>query len=233
MDLKEYILSEAGLADIFFGKIPFGGDGQLNPRLRKLAGFKDSDKEPNTKNENTLYDTLESWVDNARPEYANQLLKFKPAIEAAAKKYPKIFLPETPPKTLLYRGLRSLSGDIQKQLKQITNWERITIRNQDYHVCKKPIKYNPRRAVQSWSSDPDVAEDFANSGMLVTRQNKEFLFSQKVMKLFYGGDEEEILHFGRDYSSKVYITLADWIYEDLFKIKKINVGWKDVANKLV
>lgn len=231
MNLKEYILNEAGLVDIFFGKIPFGGDNEGEESLRKLAGFSKKQNEPNTSKEDSLYRVLKLWVTNSTPTLANRLFAIKNVIEQAAKKYPKLFLPSTPQGTVLYRGLKNLSPAMTAILKKADNWEKITVDYSDYYICKTPVKYSPRSKVQSWTTNSRVVEDFADYAVLLTRQNKEYFFNQKVFEILFEGNESEILHFGKDYKSKIYIAVPEYVYESTFKTKSAK-NWSDVAKSL-
>lgn len=231
MDLKEYILSEAGVADVFFQKIPFGGDEENEDELRKLAGFPKNKKEPDTKNEYTLYQTLANWVNYTSPALANKLYSFKTVIEQAAKKYPKLFLPKTPPGTILYRGLKRLSPAMLTKLRKEKNWQKIEVDYETYYICKTPVQYSPRQKVQSWSTDEKMLRNFAESAVLMTRQNKEYLFNQKVFEILFEDNENEILHFGKEYKSKVFIALTEYKYETLLDTKSVP-NWKSVAKTL-
>jgi hypothetical protein len=79
-----------------------------------------------------------------------------------------------------------------------------------------PIDYKPRSDVQSWASNLGNALVFAHGDygnmVLETKQNDEFLFSQKLMKTLMGDDEDELLHFGKTYSNDVFLLIDEGTY---------------------
>lgn len=206
-----------------FGKVAFGSDMDIV----RLQGGKQGEK--NTKYETELLQTLQLWVRQSDSETANKLYKKFSLLKTAAKVFPQILLPETPNGTTLYRGLdnpnQKLLDMISKTKKE--DWEMgETIGRFTMFKYSKPIKYTPRRPVQSWSSDAKRAAGFFGSmGILLsTKQSDEFLFNQRLMQYIFndanmlaqGDDEQEILHFGKTFKEQVYINITDTDWMNLF-----------------
>jgi hypothetical protein len=82
----------------------------------------------------------------------------------------------------------------------------------------KPIEYKPERNVQSWTTSKSIGSGFGASAVLISKQNNEYLFSQKAMRIFAGdGDEKEVMHFGKEFSDDVFIALSVIEFKRLFK----------------
>ena len=130
-------------------------------------------------------------------------------------KFPSIFKPETPNGTEVYRGLKnipkSLISSLQKKYDP-SDYTKVKIGGKVFYRYDKPIFYEPERDIQSWTSTESVAKRFAESGLLISEQNDEYFFNQKVMNYLFSyisnQSENEILHFGKKYSNPVFIALS-------------------------
>lgn len=205
------------------GNVVFA-DSDNDPALAKLQGFKPK-SEPNTPFESELYSALEDWT--ADPSFSMKFLnKAKEKLFYLVKKYPLILKPNVPTGTVMYRGVGDISKTTISQLREskLSDWTQL---KEDYWLYKKPLDYRPRSPIQSWTYNFGTGQDFAGEGMLVTNMNyNEFLINSKVLRIMFGSDEKEILHFGKEYANKVYIALDEGIFED--KIRGyITPGGKD------
>jgi hypothetical protein len=210
-----------------FGKIAFGdpnAGGRSNTkskvtRIAKLQGIElPKNGEKNTAVEDDIYDYLYSWTNDNDGWGVDELYDFKDEIVKAQEKFPTIFKPDTPIGTTVYRGLASgygIGDDLRKKLSKTTlaDWKK----QGKMYVCKTPVQYNPHGVIQSWTSDFTVAGEFANGGVLMTKQDEDFLFNQRLIKIFFNDskDEHEILHFGRTFKNNVYISISTKEFEKL------------------
>ena len=201
--------------DRVFGNVMFG-DKANDPRLAKLQGAKPG-SEPNTEEEDILYAALKTWT--VSPDMAiDDLFKFKNSLKSAMNKFPELLKPLTPNGTILYRGLRNISPYIKDQINNSNpnNWVKL-----GYHyLLKTPIDYIPRSPIQSWTPEFGSGDMFAEKALLITRQNSEFIFNQKLFKILYGLNEKEVLHFDNKYSGRVYIAVNDYLISKFYKRHK-------------
>jgi hypothetical protein len=92
-----------------------------------------------------------------------------------------------------------------------------------YQKYKLPINYTPRELVQSWTSNPKTAIEFSSKihhefgAVLITKQNDEFLFNQDMLKILSLNlySEQEVIHFGKEYSNDVYIAIHNKLYRKI------------------
>lgn len=210
-----------------FGQVAFGSDMDL-VRMQGAAA-----SEKNTKYERELLRILIAWTyqhSNDKMDGFSGILYDKfPLLKKAAKVFPKLLLPETPNGTPVYRGVPTTSYEIRQQIRKskATDWEPQNMGSSIIYMYKKPIKYISSRIVQSWTTDKQIAVDFMNkypgreSLLLTSRQNDEFLFNQNLMAhLYRGRDESEILHFGKTYKEKIFISMRDIQWKKIFEEKK-------------
>jgi hypothetical protein len=234
------ILNEA---DPTFGNAAFADPTQLAsnedvPTHRKylrLQGKSPKEAEPNTEKENEIYLALRKWTGDANDVSAKLLTKNLSAIKKGKDLYPTIFAPSGEEGTPIYRGLDGVSSKMLKMLAQTTersDWtpmKPITGQAQgdsgfDWFMCIKPITYTPHREWQSWSYSMKSAAYFANSGMLITKQDSNFYFSTKAVQIVFNyNDEKEVLHYGKTFSNKVYVAL------DQSELNRI--PWKEKAQR--
>lgn len=213
----KHILNEDEVEDNF-GKVAFGSDPDI-------AHFQGKKVEKNTDYETELLSILSQWVQGGWDNTEDILWKKYPIIKKAANVFPQIFKPETPNGTNLYRGVSNINPKLEKQLLQTnpSDW----IEDGDWWQYTNPVEYTPRKSIQSWSSERDVAEGFAfeymPGAMLITKQNNEFFFNQKFLSLVYSKeqgtemDEHEVLHFGKTFTEEIYILLSYQLFKNLFK----------------
>jgi len=208
-----------------FGDIVFGDISQDNffKKLVKLQGKTGSEK--NTKIENLILSYLLQWLMDSSATTSNHLYKNKDLLKNAKTKFPSIFKPETPNGTEVYRGLKNISRNITLPLRQKSDYNdytKIKIGGKVFYRYDKPISYKPHRDVQSWTSNVNVAKRFGEHGILISEKNDEYFFNQKVMDYlfsFVDGEqrENEILHFGKEFSDDVFIALSVIEFKRFFK----------------
>lgn len=193
-----------------FGNIVFGDDTKIVKLQNKFG------KEPNTKDEEKIKQLLITWLGGGYDgQTSKEIWDHYKLFKVASKKFPTIFNPSTPNGTILYRGLRTISKKLKDKLKKTekSSWTKIKIGSKTYYQYKTPVKYVPELEIQSWSSNPKVANEFARGGIiLITRQNDEFLFNQNLLKIIYGKNESEVIHFSKKYTDDVFITVSEWLY---------------------
>lgn len=232
------ILNEA---DKTFGNAAFAdlkqhpnSDGHRSTHLNylRLQGKSAKDAEPNTDKENEIYSALRKWAEDANNTSARLFTKNLSAIQRGKDLFPTVFAPSMEDGTPVYRGLNGVSDKMLKNLAKTTergDWKRvkpITAQAQgdtglEWYMCTKPITYTPHREWQSWSYSRKASEYFANSGMLITKQDSNFYFSTKAVQIVldYDKDEKEVLHYGKTFSNPVYLAL------DQIELGKI--PWKE------
>lgn len=211
------ILKEDEVSDVF-GDAPFAEYTAYAKRLGTKI------KSTNTKEEDKILDALGRWT-NGDYDVANFIYKNKDLFKNAAKKYPRIFAPDKPNGTIVYRGLHSaqkIYSLIDKDILKITKGYKAPIPKENYVLWKnlvvrvKPLKYNPHRKIQSFSYDLKVAGEFASNGstsaILIKKQNSEFLFNTWLFKYPYTANEQEILHFGDSLDVTVALDFATLSY---------------------
>jgi len=194
--------------DKTFGNVVFG-DPKDRPYLAKIQNAKPG-SEKDTEKEKNLYNALEKWVDS-RAKGIGGLKKNIELIKLGAQKYPKVFSPDKPNGTIVYRGISNLSTDIIDNLKKtsLQNWSKS---NRNYWMYKNPIEYNPRSEIQSWTYSTKIGWKFGGNAILLTKQNSEFYFNSQVIAAFFGTFEDEILHYGTSFSEEVYIGVDDKLF---------------------
>lgn len=214
--LKKILLNEDEVDDIF-GRIAFG----KVPYMVNYQG--ETDTEDNSELEDLLFNHLKKWtrgkgVDD-RLESAEQLYKHESLFRRAQKKFPLIFKPKTPNGTTLYRGLSHFNNEIKSQLREIkrTDYTRLNIGGENYWLHPHNVAYAPENNIQSWTTSEKTARQFSDmrlgkytrftGGVLITKQNDEFLFNQDFMNKIFGGDEQEVLHFGTQYSQQIQLAI--------------------------
>jgi hypothetical protein len=215
--LKDILLNEDIPSDVksAFGEIPFGG----RISYAAITTGKNDVTEPDTDFEDVILDTLALWTGGeSLSKSSYELYKHYPILKKAAKYFPNILKPTNPNGTEVYRGLSSpnvLDDNILKKM-SINDFERIATPEGDYFVYKKPINYVPHNDVQSWTSNFTIASRFGYQ-ILKSKQNDEFLFNEKLIKLVFGDYEDEILHFGRNYSNDVYLMFSQGEFRQIKK----------------
>jgi hypothetical protein len=232
LKLKD-ILSEIGTdPKTVFGNIVFGDpDNYPSSPFRELQGFS-QESEPNTEDEEEIFTMLQSWVKGGNRvewvELYDKIYTNYNLFKRAASIYPKIFKPQTPNGTDLYRGVQ-VSKSLIEQLQNSSREDFDVFEHDDtLYKYKTPINYIPRSNVQSWSTNPKTAAGFSrrrsDGVILTTKQNDEYLFNQEVLRLLSLNkfDEQEVIHFGKTFSNDVYIVINR--YTRLYK--KIMFGDK-------
>jgi len=210
-----------------YGNILFG-DKKDPPEFAKLQKAKPG-SEDNLPGETKLLRILKQWT--TTPENAiEDLYKISGKLKSMANDYPKILKPETPNGTILYRGLKNVNPEIEAQIKKSNpeDW----IKAGRLYILKTPIKYVPRSNVQSWSTGISTAQFFfGESGMIITKQTDEFMLNQKAMEVLYGLNEEEVLHFGKEYKESNIYFAGDMISKIILKYKKKLANVKSVSDR--
>lgn len=207
-----------------FGKIAFGS---MKP-VSVMQGKRSTEK--NTEFEKELLEILRSWVKQSNNFNAQQLYSKFDILKKAAEVFPTVLKPSTPNGTEIYRGLNVINQELLDKIIETEpdDYEKtsVSFRRQSgtpAYKYKTPINYTPRRPVQSWTSDLDVAGKFTSHAIISTKQNDEFLFNQKLMNHLFKKDvEEEVLHFGTEYSEPIYITISENIHSQIVRSKLLN-----------
>lgn len=231
------ILNEA---DPTFGNAVFADPTQrasnedvpTHHKYLRLQGKSAKDAELNTDKENEIYLALRKWTGDANSTSAKLFTKNLDAIKRGKNLFPTVFAPSMEDGTPVYRGLDGVSSKMLSMLSRTTDrgdWKPIkTITGQaggdigaEWYMCTKPITYTPHREWQSWSYSMKKAAFFANSGMLITKQDSEFYFSTKAVNIVfnYPNDEKEVLHYGKTFSNPVYVAVDQNEF--------YNIQWKE------
>jgi hypothetical protein len=220
------ILSEIGTdPKTVFGNIVFGDpDNYPSSPFRELQGF-GYESEPNTEDEEEIFNMLQAWVDGSNMiELYNKIYANYNLFKRAASIYPKIFKPQTPNGTDLYRGVSNASKSLIEQLQNSSHKDFDVFEHDDtLYKYKTPINYTPRSNVQSWSTNLFTAiqfsqlNDFVGGVVLTTKQNDEYLFNQEVLRLLSLNkfNEEEVIHFGKTFSNDVYVIIHRKVYRQI------------------
>lgn len=201
----------------------------------RLQGKSAKDAEPNTDKENEIYLALRKWTGDANSTSAKMFTKNLDAIKKGKNLFPTVFAPSMEDGTPIYRGLDGISDKMLKMLARTTDrgdWKPISaitgqsgFSSEDagfgWYMCTKPITYTPHREWQSWSYSMKKAAFFANSGMLITKQDSDFYFSTKAVNIVfnYPTDEKEVLHYGKTFSNPVYVAIDEHEFS--------NIQWKE------
>lgn len=217
--------------DNTFGKIAFGGpkdtgdgtylDHNDMEKVKQILQLQNkSEIEDNTQIEMEIIRNLNDWVYGSTEKRSNILYSHLNVIKAAANKFPEIFKPVTKIGTPLYRGVRHrniesiLIGTDKNDYEQIN----FANRHRPFWKYKRPITYTPHRLLQSWTDYQSVAVSFSDMAILMTNQDTDFFFSQRLLGILRGDDyESETIHFGREYKNDVYLIISDEIYLESFK----------------
>jgi hypothetical protein len=205
-----------------FQNVAFGQESEYNTNAKsiaklqgKLAGERD------TKTEAEIVEILADWfLTGMAPSTAKKLYKHLELFKDAKEKYPKIFKPSTKDGTILYRGLTDMSSNFKEFFKKgtlKTDWKKQTIGTRTYMVLNKSVQYKPENLIQSWTHSKEVALDFADSCLIMTRQDEDFIFNQKFMAILADMNEKEVLHFGRKFSNPVTIAVELGMYNKYVK----------------
>jgi hypothetical protein len=209
MKLKNILLNEDMPDDVkdAFGDVVFGED----PEILKLQSKRK--QEEDTFFEWELLKLLKRWTAGGTHTVVDKLYSHFDLLKKASEYFPKILKPNTPIGTELYRGLGRYSK-FHEQLKnaQSSDFEDSPIFT-GFRLYKKPITYSPNNSIQSWSSSPVSAREFGVNVILNTKQDDSFLFNQELMNyLFRDAQEDEVLHFGKEYKNEVYVIISDSKY---------------------
>jgi hypothetical protein len=217
--LKEILLEIETDVDKAFGKFAFD-----------LGGF-----EGNTKTEDKLYTLIGDWLYDASTD--SELYKYKNLLQRAKQKFPKIFKPEAPNGTTLYRGVSGTEGpllDILKKKKIVDlkynfnrdlfsqHFEEIASPSTPTYVpwyrYKTPIKYKPHKFLQSWTDDGDIAIGFNAKFLLETKQDDDFIFNRVWLRNTNMGIYQPGLDDGDGYDERETIHFGKSYRSDVYLI---------------
>jgi hypothetical protein len=222
-----------------FGKVVFGdprntvGSSFMPNQFLKLQQAKEP--ELNTDIENKILTYLFRWTRDGDVSSVKVLNSYFQLFKKAAKKFPSIFKPDTENGTVLYRGIgnspissKGTPSKVKNTIlkSDIDDYEKIRFGSESWLKYKKPVKLIPHRMIQSWTSSFKIsrgfyssyAESYPNIGcILMTKQNDEFLMSQKTLSIIGGYKEKEILHFGKEYNEDIFLLISR---KDFDAIKK-------------
>jgi hypothetical protein len=175
------------------------------------------------------------WVQGFRSgmtKSANTLIKFKSLLQLAKSKFPQVFEPSTAINTPVYRGVH---GDwIDKILNtNRSDWE--PYKSPDWNSCyirKRPVDYNPRTVLQSWTTDAEVARWFGSTTtknleggrgtiILISELSNDFIFNENFLGTVYAAvsdadkNESEVVHFGVEYAKPVNVLISETVYKSI------------------
>jgi hypothetical protein len=229
--LKDILSESPNEIESEFGNIAFGDPStQWGDSFAKMQGKSATEK--NTPTEEYILSLLSKWANDSE-NVSEKIYAQYGLFKKASKIFPSVFKPETPNGTEIYRGL-AFGGnkDFVSQLKKSksSDYEILNLGESVYYKYKLPINYTPYKPIQSWTADANIADYFAyrrsvkerrlrgKGVVLITKQNDEYLFSQKAMNVLYSiSNEKEMLHFGNDYKENIYIALQDRLYVSIVK----------------
>ena len=200
--------------DSMFGKVPFGGWKEIRALIKS-----NPEPEQDTYYEEMFLDLIKRWtIGMDLKDVAQELYNEFDAIKMGADKCPEIFRPKTKSGTPLYRGLSDISVSVESVLRKAkkNDFTITKVGGTTYFKHNKPIQYVPRNPIQSWTSSTSIANYFAKETgvLLMTTQDNDFYFNQKLVHLILGGKYEyEVLHFGQEYNSDVSLLVdAEYFY---------------------
>lgn len=200
--------------DSMFGKVPFGGWEEIRALIKS-----NPEPEQDTYYEEMFLDLIKRWtIGMDLKDVGQELYNEFDAIKMGADKFPEIFRPKTKLGTPLYRGLSDISVSVESVLRKAkkNDFTITKVGGTTYFKHNKPIQYVPRNPIQSWTSSTSIANFFAKETgvLLMTTQDNDFYFNQKLMHLILGGKYEyEVLHFGQEYNSDVSLLVdAEYYY---------------------
>ena len=184
-------------------------DTHFLPRTKKLAALQNAEMEPNTSSESAIFDTLLGWIDTGfsgtDKVVVNKLYSKFQLFKDASKIYPAIFKPSKPNGTLVFRGISNPSDLLQNEIFyeiRPDKWTKYSA--QGWYISSQSVYYKPRLKIQSWTYDFNVATEFVKEHssrkvVLATKQDDNFLFSDKAIEIISGKgyQEKEVLHFGQ------------------------------------
>lgn len=233
--------------DDAFGEIPLVSDTKLKDTY--LNFINDAIKEYLKTNGESLttveYKVLEAismWLEGYRDgmsHSAKVLMKYHLLLQSAKSRFPKVFKPELPIGTDIYRGVGSGNRWLNKTLStDKDSWEPIHLFGDTYYRTVKSVDYNPRTALQSWTSNERSVRSFSHIQsanissetnktrqgeiFLMSKLNDEFIFNENflytILRVVQHADiknEYEVIHFGKTYSEPVYIVISSSIYNSI------------------
>ncbi len=202
--------------DPIFGKVAFG-DPKNKPGFAKLQGAKPG-SELDTAKEKKLYLALSKWVGD-RGEGIRGLQANKDIIKAATGTFPSIFKPPKPNGTTVYRGLQEMRPSLENQLAKTSedNWKPMG----DRYMYTIPIVYQPHSELQSFTYNIKSAMPFSGiaRAILMTKQDDDYYFNPKIFRILSPGlNENEIIHFGKEFGHTIYISVGEtWYQRNILK----------------
>ena len=212
-----------------FGDFFLGADKDIS-MLQGKGLFSKTEK--NTELEEKLINILGRWVLESTPKLAKDLYDHFDLLKRASEIYPSVLKPSKPNGSPVYRGIRILSKNFQEQLLRASDDDWDWDEKAEGWRYKKTINYAPTKLVQSWTYSRDTARLFSAAAFLETKQSDDFLFNEKLMYAVglmqnRGVDEQEILHFGKNFKNDVYFMLGDYHYK-AFRRKRLLSGITEV-----
>lgn len=194
------------------GNVAFG-DPMNKPDIAKLQGAEPG-SEKNTPEERELFAAFLTWVSHP-PSGEKRLSPFLKDFPSLAKEYPNIFKASTPLGGRVYRGVARLSIDVQLQLEESKeeDWREFKYKGNKLYLYKKPVKYVPKRMLQSWTTSKKVAWSFIRDAVYVTTQDDHFFMNQEFFKIIFQEDEKEILHIGTNFKNDVYVIISESVFK--------------------
>jgi hypothetical protein len=203
LSINESKLSLYEISKLNFGKSIFGTDGNFNDYMKQSY-------EKNTEYENYLYNLLIQWY-NGSMNISDKLYKEKDNIKLLTNKYPEIF--KSPKSALIYRYLSTPQSQLLTQITDLCNsFNNNQNKNKVYlfgeQIIIKNIKYKPHRSCTSWTINYDTAKDKFKWHSLIeimSMTDSDCFMNPNISSLFELDFEEEIIHFGYDFTKPMHL----------------------------
>lgn len=215
-----------------FGTHLFGGE-DTGVKIK----WYDKEEEQDTQSEEELFNHISTYVKGNRDQYGNlDLAPLIPLFKQLKKQYPEIVDPKLSGEAYVYRGT-SIS---EETLKKFSNNKQEPYNDSSYVIFDIP--YNPRKKVQSWSTEYFPAASFAMSNethainttgkkqigvvMRVKAKDADLYFNPKFIDLINNLKEEEILNIKSPLRvDLIVIDFNEFDPDDVWEGKEFSKEW--------
>lgn len=194
------------VVDKTFEDIPFADE---NSEWNHL-GLSADDDEPDTALEKKISVAIQKWFyGEGSKDDAIQLFKYKKLFQAAKEKFPDVFAP--PYDEEAYRGMSITAAQRDKIIDKGYIGDEF-FHDRNWMVIDKLFDYKGNKPVESWTTNPQIAINFAVRSayekkpvavILETIIDDSFLFNDYFSADMMG--ESEVISFQRNRKVKVYI----------------------------
>jgi len=187
----------------------YNGISRIARKLQKTKEY-----EADNATEEKILDLLNHWTN--RPDNAKQIYDKRDLLKKVKKEYPEVFKPNF--NGLIYRGLSSLPKEIKNSKDLKLDFEKVIINGDAYFLYKNPIEYTPNKNVESWTTSLKIANSFGSECILVSKLDDNFYFKPEFINaIYYGRNEDEILHLGKDFTKNIYVMISDMGFRDILE----------------